>query len=208
MPSSTVLRREVVRVCRRLHGSGLIAGIDGNVSVRTSSGTLLFTPAGAAKVDVKAAALVETDMDGNSLGGGVASSEAAMHIRIYALRPDISAIVHAHPPNATALAVAGEGIPADILPEIATQFGEVPLVPYARSGTGELADAIAPFATRCGAFLMANHGATALGRTLGEAHLRMESLEHAAKIILLAKLAGRIQRLSVEETAVLRGLGC
>jgi L-fuculose-phosphate aldolase len=194
------LRREIVRVCRRLYERGLIAGGEGNVSARRDPRSLLVTPAGAAKVDVAEDDLVVVDLAGNPVAGsGRASSELGMHLRIYERRPDVGAVVHAHPPFATAFAVAGEDLMSPVLPEIVVFIGGVPLVPYATPGSPALAAAIEPFLELHDAFLMANHGATSLGSTLSIAHQRMESLEHAARTLCLARSLGRVRTLTDDQ---------
>lgn len=199
MNASVVARREIVRVARRLYQRGLVAGSDGNVSVRLSESRILITPAGASKVDVSEDDIVEIDIDGRVLDGrGRPSSEVAMHLAAYRRRADVGAVVHAHPPVATAFAVAGESLDERVLPEIVFLVGRVPLVPYARPGSSELAERLEPFLADHDAFLLANHGATTVGPTLELAHQRMESLEHAARILLLARLLGRVNALSPE----------
>lgn len=202
MTSALAARRDIVRVCRRLWERGLIAGPDGNVSARLSADRILVTPAGMSKVDVQPSDLLEMSLAGESRrGAGRASSEVRMHLRIYRRRPDVGAVVHAHPPTATGFAVAGEAFMACILPEVIFQVGWVPLVPYATPGTEELADAFEPFLSGHDAFLMANHGATTIGPSLHVAHQRMESLEHAARIVLTARLLGRVNTLTADEVA-------
>ena len=204
MAGALALRREVVEVCRRLYDRGLIAGPDGNVSVRFAPDRLLVTPAGVSKVDVRPEDLIEVRLDGRPLRSGQRpSSEIRMHLRIYARRPDVGAVVHAHPPVATGFAVAGEGFMACVLPEVIFQVGWIPLIPYATPGTEELADRFEPFLPTHDAFLMANHGATTVGPTLGVAHQRMESLEHSARILLTARLLGRVNVLGPEEVRAL-----
>ncbi len=204
MPGKVVSRREIIIVCRRLWERGLIAGPDGNVSVRLSADRVLVTPAGMSKVDVRPEDLVEVGLDGeHRRGARRASSELAVHLRIYAHRPDIGAIVHAHPPVATGFAVAGEGFASCILPEVIFQVGWVPLVPYEMPGTAALARQFDPFIPTHDAFLMANHGAVTAGPTLSIAHQRMESLEHAARILLTSRLLGRVNELSAEQVAAL-----
>lgn len=198
------LRNEIVRVCRRLYERGLIAGGEGNVSARLEDGNVLVTPSGASKIDVSESDLVVVSPDGKPVAGsGRASSELGMHLRIYRLRPDVGAVVHAHPPFATAFAVAGEDLMAPVLPEILVQIGGVPLVPYATPGSPALAAAIEPFLPHHDAFLMANHGATAYGSTLSIAHQRMESLEHAARILFSAKALGHVSTLTADERDLL-----
>ena len=198
------VRREIVRVCRRLYERGLIAGPDGNVSVRIARDHVVATPRGFSKADVEEHDLVLLTLEGTKIGGKhEASSEIAMHLAAYRARPDVFAVVHAHPPVATAFAVSGQGLPGDVLPELAIQVGEVPLVPYATPGTDALPDAMKPFLPNYDAFLLANHGVTTLGRTLMEAHQRMESVEHSANILLTARLLGRVNALGVEDVRVL-----
>ena len=190
-------KRDIVRVCQRLYERGLIAGPDGNVSVRLGPDRILATPAGMSKVDVTADDLVELSLEGKKLRGSKrASSEIAMHLRIYQKRPDVHAVVHAHPPIATGFAVAGEGFTECVLPEVIFQVGWVPLVPYATPGTPALAEQFDPYLPTHDAFLMANHGATTAGPSLSIAHQRMESLEHTARIMLTARLLGRVNSLS------------
>lgn len=197
-------RREIIAVCRRLYERGLIAGLDGNVSVRLGTDRILVTPAGMSKVDVTPQDLVELALDGTrKRGHRRASTEIAMHLRIYQRRPDVHAVVHAHPPVATGFAVAGESFVACVLPEVIFQVGWVPLVPYATPGTPELADRFEPFLATHDAFLMANHGATTVGPTLTVAHQRMESLEHTARIVLTARLLGRVNALAADDVAAL-----
>lgn len=196
--------REIVRVCRRLYEGGLVAGPDGNVSARLSDGSILVTPSGASKVDVCADDIVRVSAAGERLDErGTPSSELRMHLRVYERRTDVRAVVHAHPPTATGFAVAGESFVAPVLPEVILQMGEVPLVPYATPGTDALADLFEPFLERHDAFLMANHGATTLGPTLEIALQRMESVEHAARIILAARTLGRVNGLSAADVRAL-----
>ena len=203
-PDRSAAASDVVTVCRRLYERGLIAGGEGNVSVRLSPERILATPAGMSKVDVRADDLVEVSHDGRHLEGSRrVSTEIAMHLRLYALRPDVMAVVHAHPPTATGFALAGEDFMAGVLPEVIFGLGPVPLVPYGMPGTNELADRLAAFATGHDVFLLANHGATACGPTLMLAHQRMESLEQAARIVLVARMLGRVTPLAAEQVQAL-----
>ena len=195
----------IVRVCVRLYEAGLIAGQDGNVSVRLPNGHVLVTPAGCCKVDVRASDLVTLDAQGRQVSGaGHASSEVGMHLRIYERRSDVHAVVHAHPPVATGLGVAGMDLMDDVLPEAIFLLGGVPLVPYAMPGTPALGDALEPFLPHHDGFLLANHGATTIGQTLVQAHQRMESLEHAARILLTARTLGTVNRLAPHDALALR----
>jgi L-fuculose-phosphate aldolase len=160
------------------------------------------------KVEVTPDTLLVVDASGAVLEGtGRASSELAMHLALYAARPDVRAVVHAHPPTATGFAVAGETIPDGVLPEVICQMGAVALVPYFTPGTAAARDAFAPYIAAADAFLMANHGATTVGPSLDAAHQRMESLEHAARILLAARQLGRVVPLTDAQRAALRPAG-
>ncbi|MEO6877593.1 MAG: class II aldolase/adducin family protein, partial [Gemmatimonadaceae bacterium] len=168
--------------------------------------SVLATPAGMSKVTVHESDLVVVRLDSTVVAGARRpSSELRMHLRIYQLRADVHAVVHAHPPTATGFAVAGESFMAPVLPEVILQMGGVPLVRYATPGTDALADSVEPH-VRAGhvAFLLANHGATTMGPTLDIAHQRMESLEHAARIIFVARTLGRVNELSDADVQALR----
>ena len=196
---------EVVAVCRRLYDRGLIAGQDGNVSVRLASGHILVTPAGLSKVDVTPDTLVELSPEGEQVTEGLgASSEVGMHLRIYRDRADVRAVVHAHPPVATAYGAVGRDFMDAVLPEVIFHLGRVPLVPFALPGTPALGDAMAPYLAEHDAFLLASHGATTVGPSLRLAHQRMESLEHAARILLAASQLGPVTLLPEEQVAALR----
>lgn len=194
------VRREIVEVCRRLYARGLIAGPDGNVSVRVAPDRVLCTPAGMSKVDVGTSDIVELQLndghEGRVKGAREESSEVQVHIGAYAVRPDIQAVVHAHPPIATGFSVAGETVEHPLLSELKYGVGTVPLVPYETPGSKALADKAAEFLRSYDVVLLRYHGAVAVGPSLLVAHQRMESLEHAARILLVArqvKMGGAIQ---------------
>jgi L-fuculose-phosphate aldolase len=205
-PDWESIRDEIVGVCGRLYHRGLIAGPDGNVSARLSNGVILITPSGRSKVDVGPDMLVMVDPAGRVIEGeNRPSSEMKMHLRIYERRADVNAVVHAHPPIATGFGVAGLSMTAPVLPEVILQMGTVPLVPYATPGTDALPDSLDPFLMQHDAFLLANHGATTVGATLEAAHQRMESLEHAARILFVARSLGTVNELSAADVMALRG---
>jgi L-fuculose-phosphate aldolase len=206
MPVSDVAR-QIVHTCRRLYDRGLIAGAEGNVSARLSKDVILATPSGACKGDIGVDDHVRLSLDGTPLDGGKsASTEIRMHLRIFQKRRDVSAVVHAHPPAATGFAVAGEALDRPILAELVFLIGPVPLVPYAQPGTEKLPEALEPFLANHDAFLLANHGATTVGRSLQEALFRMESLEQGARILVAARQLGRVNALSAADAAALREL--
>jgi len=198
------LKEEIVEVGRRLHAGGYIAATDGNISVRLEDGTILTTPTGVNKGFMKPDMIVKVDSEGRKIEGRLnPSSELAMHLLIYQERPDINSVVHAHPPFATGFAAAGIALDKALVSEVVLTLGCIPLAGYGTPSTYELTDALKPYLKHHDAILMANHGAVAYGPTLEKASWRMETLEHFAKITLVARLLGRENQLSGEDLAKL-----
>ncbi len=196
------IAREICRAGRRLAERGLIAGTDGNIAARVGPDRLLVTPAGRDKGELAPGDLVEVDLAGRAArGAGRPSTELGMHLAIFAQRPDVAAVVHAHPPVATGFAVAGKMLGDGSLAELVTQFGMVPVVPYGAPGTPELGERVRPFAREHDALLLANHGAVTLGPSVEAACYRMESLEQGAHILLVARLLGGARPLAPEDVA-------
>jgi len=194
----------IVRCCRRLWEAGLIAGADGNVSVRLGPDRLLVTPRGRLKADLTPEEMVEVSLDGAHLSGSHrASTELDLHLRIYRRSPEAGAVVHAHPPTATGFALAGQSLPPDLLPETVLLLGQVPLVRYATPSTPALGDLVEPMIAGHVALLLANHGAVTWAPDLALAQIRMESLEHAARIVLAARAVGTPVPLTPEQLASL-----
>jgi len=199
-PPSPERVRLFQEIGRRLDARGFIASNDGNLSLREADGTFLLTCTGSRKGHLKPDEIVRVASDGRLLyGEKEASSEVRMHLALFALRPDVRAIVHAHPPVATGFSVARLPMDACVLPEVILTLGSVPLAPYGSPGTEELGETLAPAARDHDAILLANHGAVTLGPDLEEAYFRMERLEHTSRILLVAHLLGRVQSLSRPE---------
>jgi len=195
-------RSAICRVGRQLYERGLVAGSEGNLSVRLADGRILATPAGAPKGALRESGLVLLGPEGTALDSPASaevSSEIRMHLRVYRTRGDVGAVVHAHPPVATGFAMAGRDLMAPHHPEVIFQLGGVPLVPYAPPGTERLADVIEPYLADHDGFLLANHGATTVGASLAVAHQRMESLEQCARSELTARLLGGSVPLPTDE---------
>jgi len=203
--SEAELRTAIVEAGRRLYARGLISGNEGNISAR-DGGTLLITPAGACKGFLTPEQIVRADLEGHSLAGqGRVSTETRMHTAIYARRPDVFAVVHAHPPVATAFAVAGIPLDRPLIAEAVVTLGPVPVVPYGTPSTQELAANVAGAICDAHALLLANHGALAVGSDVWRAWERMETLEQLARIALATRLLGQSNLLP--ETAVERLAG-
>lgn len=190
--------------CRQLAERGLVAGQDGNLSVRLGRERILVTPSGMLKSLVTAGDMVLVNSRGRKLGGRRnPTSELDLHLRIMRLRSDVNAVVHAHPPTATGFALAGEGFESLSLTELIFQVGRVPLVPYGAPGTPELGDRVEPYLEGHDALLLAHHGAVTVGPTLDTAWIRMESLEHAARMLFVARTLGRVMELDAAAVAAL-----
>jgi L-fuculose-phosphate aldolase len=199
------LREAVVQVCVQLAARELIAGQDGNVSVRIGPDRVLVTPSGSAKGTLDVDDLVEVSLAGAHLAGrGRASSELNLHLTAYAVRPDINAVVHAHPVTATAFTLVGESVPDGVLAELMLAVGTVGLAPYVQPGTEELGRVVSPLFLDHDVVLLAHHGAVALGRSLTAAHFAMESLEHGARMIHLARQLGSVVTLDGTACEALR----
>ncbi len=190
-------RKDVVEIGSRVYRAGFVAAYDGNISVRLESGAVLVTPTAISKGYMSEDDLVIVDMEGNKLEGQrKVSSEIAMHLLIYQLRPDVQAVVHAHPPCATGYAAAGVPLNKALVSEVVLTFGCIPLARYGTPGTAELTEALRPFVPYHDALLMANHGVVTYGADIFQAYCKMEVVEHFARISLTTHLLGRETLLS------------
>ena len=183
-------RREIVRVGKLMYERSYVVSSDGNVSVRLDDGRIVATPTQVNKGRMTEEMLAVTDIEGKALNDRRASSELAMHLLVYREREDVRAVCHAHPPHGSAFAVAGLAIDAPILSEVILTLGCVPLAEYGTPSTDELTDAMLPLVKNHNALLMANHGAVAYGGDVWQAFDRLETLEHTAKIAILARALG------------------
>jgi L-fuculose-phosphate aldolase len=194
--SEGIARRELVEFGAMLHAQGFVAGTDGNLSVRLDSNRVLITPTGCSKSRMQTRDMVVVDLSGKKMRGAQnASSEVAMHMAIYHTRPEVRAVVHAHPPTATAFACCGMALEDPLCAEVVMALGSIPLAPYAMTGTPELGESLRAHIQHRDAALLANHGAVTCGETLLQAYLRMETVEHFAKIALAARQIGSQQLL-------------
>jgi L-fuculose-phosphate aldolase len=203
------LRADIVEVGRRLWVRGYVASNDGNISVRVGPDRLLMTPASVSKGFMTPDMMVVTDLAGTLIHGAPGrkpSSEILMHLVAYRERPDINAVVHSHPPLSTGFAVAGIPLDRAVLAEVVTTLGAIPIAEYGTPSTSELASTVAPYVKGHDGLLLANHGALALGGDLFAAYYKMETIEHFARISLVARMLGREHLLSREEVDRLQAL--
>ena len=185
-------RREICTAGRWIHARHFAPATDGNISVRLDASRVLTTPTCLSKGMMTPDDLVVTDMQGRALSGArPPSTELAMHLLIYRLRPDVYAICHAHPPIATGFAAAGVPLDKAILSEAVSSLGCVPLAPYGTPGTTELCDSIEPLLRNHDAILLANHGVVTYGQDLLSAFFRLETVEHFAQVSLVTQLLGK-----------------
>jgi L-fuculose-phosphate aldolase len=201
------LRDDIVEIGRRLYARGYTASNDGNISVRLDAGRLLMTPRSVCKGFMTPQMMCITDLDGRKLDGERdPSSEMQMHLEVYRQRPDVQAVVHAHPPVATAFAVAGIPLDRAVLAEVVTTLGSIPIAEYATPSTRELPEAVRKYVKAHDGMLLANHGALTLGTDLFAAYYKMETIEHFAHISFVARMLGGERLLSREEVLRLQGL--
>ncbi|MBN1305411.1 MAG: class II aldolase/adducin family protein [Anaerolineales bacterium] len=192
------LRMAIVACGRICYEHGLVMSNDGNISARLGRGKMLITPSGLCKGRMELRDLVIVDETGNlaeAVRGRRASSETSMHLEAYRQRPDIRAIIHAHPVYATTLTVAGVQIPNDVLPEVLMTMGDIPTAPYAMPSSHEDADVIRDLIRDHDAVLLRQHGSLTVGCDLEDALIKLERLEHVAEVVYRAMLLGRVNRI-------------
>lgn len=199
------LREEIVRVCRLLWEKDLVAASDGNASVRLGHDRLLVTPSGLSKGFLSASDVVVTDMKGKAMRSfhdgakRTATSEIALHLEVYRQRPDVRAVLHAHPPVATAFTIAGISLAQCVLPEVVVNLGSIPTTAYATPSTVAGAEVIRDLIRDHDALILDRHGTVTVGPTLFDAYMKLEKVEHLARITLAARQLGRVGLLPQEE---------
>jgi L-fuculose-phosphate aldolase len=207
MTTESSLRADIVEVGRRMYARGYTASNDGNISVRLGPDRLLMTPKSVCKGFMTPDMMCITDLAGVKLQGDRdPSSEMLMHLEVYRQRPDVQAVVHAHPPIATGFAVAGIPLDRAVLAEVLTTLGSIPIAEYATPSTNELPAAVGKYIRAHDGMLLANHGALTVGSDLFAAYYKMETIEHFAKISLVARLLGGENLLAREEVTRLQQL--
>lgn len=199
--SEEAAREAIVSAGDVLYQQGYVVSNDGNISVRIASDIIVVTPTGVSKGGMNPDMMVVMDLDGNVLSQGKRgpSSEVKMHIRVYRENQEIAAVVHAHPIYATSFAIAGVPLDRPILSEAMLQVGVVPVAHYAKPGTTDVPDSIAPFVNSHAAVLLSNHGALTWGVDLEQALTRMEVVENYARVSLIVGQIGKERALSASQ---------
>ena len=200
MISESDLREAICQAGRRMYARNLVAATDGNLSARLGEDRFLCTRSGVALADMQPVDLVIADANGEKLeGDGKVSSEFFTHLAAYEERPDVSAVVHAHPPKAVALTLAGVSMEDYTLPELVVALGAVPTAPYATPGTKEGADVVRDLIRHCDGLLLDRHGALTVGESVVDAYRKMEKIEHAAESLFAAHVLGRVRTMDEGE---------
>ncbi len=194
----TEAKNEIIEIGKRLWQRKYVAANDGNISVRVSENEFLVTASGISKGFMTEEMILHCDINGILFGESnyKITSEFKMHSEVYKLRPDVNAVVHAHPPFATAFALAGVPLEECYLPESVLMLGAVPIAPFALPSTDEVPETIRPYIEKTDVILLANHGALCVGKNLTDAYFKMETLEHTAEIVWRAKALGNANVLS------------
>jgi L-fuculose-phosphate aldolase len=198
------IKQEICDVGERIYRKGFAAANDGNISCRIGENRVLCTPTLISKGSMKPEDLCVVDMEGNQLSGNrKRTSEVKLHLAIMKTRPEIKAVVHCHPPHATAFGIAREPVPQCVLPEVEIFLGEVPITRYATPGSQEFADTILPFVHKANVIILANHGTVSFGDTVERAYWWTEILDAYCRILMLARGLGRINYFSEPEAKAL-----
>lgn len=207
------LREALCEAGRRMHAQGFAAGSDGNLSIRLDDEQILITPSGFSKGHLDPEQLVTVTPDGDLVASFhparrnlKPSSETNMHLEAYRQRPDVQAVIHAHPPMGIACTVAGVRLDRCVLPEIIYHLGAVPTAPYATPGTPEGAEAVRDLVGDHDALLLDHHGSLTLGKDIFQALMRLEWIEQAAKVMLAARSVGTVEVLPEENVDRLQNL--
>jgi len=199
-------RQDIVHVGKLVHEKGWVASNDGNISIRLAEDRILCTCTGISKGMMTPDDLIVCDLAGNQLEGKrERTSEIGMHLTIYQMRPDVQSIVHAHPVVATGFAVAGRPLTLALLPEVIIALGCIPLAEYGTPGTSALTDGMLPYIPKYDAILLGNHGLVCYGEDIYKAFFKMETVEHFARITLVAELLGGPKILPRKEVEKLIG---
>src|SRR5437870_2363611 len=207
MQNEYKLKEQICEIGRRVYNRGFAAANDGNITIRLNDREILCTPTMVSKGYMRPEDICKVDYDGKQLAGTRRrTSEVLLHLAIYKHRPDVNAVVHCHPPHATAFAVAREAIPKCVLPEVEVFLGEVPMAMYETPGTQKFAETIIPYVKDCNTIILANHGTVTFGPNLENAYFNTEIIDAYCRILILARQLGRVNYFTDGQTRELLDL--
>jgi L-fuculose-phosphate aldolase len=201
------IKEQICEIGRRVYQRGFAAANDGNISFRLNDREIMCSPTMVSKGFMKCEDICKVDYEGKQLAGKrKRSSEILLHLAVYKNRPDVNAVVHCHPPHATAFAVAGEPIPHCVLPEVEVFLGEVPTAIYETPGTQKFADTIVPHLKSSNTIILSNHGTVTFGPDLEKAYWNSEIIDAYCRILILAKQVGNVRYFTQQQTGELLNL--
>ena len=200
IPSEWQLRRQIVDIGRRVYQRGLVTATDGNISARVMGDRMFITPSGTCLGELNPRDLLYLDFERRVLAGrGTPSSELALHLEVYRQRPEVQAVIHAHPPITNAFSFAGLSLADPVIPEVVVAFGTIPTTEYATPSSEEGPLVIRQLIKTHDVLILQRHGSLTVGANLSEACHKLEKLEHAAETILAARQLGQVRELSGDE---------
>ncbi|MCB0389658.1 MAG: class II aldolase/adducin family protein [Bdellovibrionales bacterium] len=205
---NTKLKKQIVKICKRLHEKNMLAAADGNISFRISDKEIWITPSGVMKAFMDVEDMACVDIEGKVLKGQP-SSEMWMHLEVYKNCEKAKSVIHAHPPYAIAWSIARPDLtelPCGAMSELILACGTIPIVPFAIPGTSEMGQNIEPYLPKHRVMILARHGALCWGENLQEAHRGMERIEHSSQILYLANNLGGVTELPQEKVNLLKDL--
>ncbi len=204
------LKSSVIEVSKLMHTKGFICATDGNISIKLGKNRYLITPSGINKAFMKPSDLIIIDESAKVISGNKKynpSTEWRMHLKAYKMRPDISAVIHAHPPYVTAYTISGAKLPSDILPETILTMGDIPVTSYSTPTSPDNADIIEEHIKNYDAVVLKRHGVITVGKDIYSAYNKLEKLEHTALTAVVAKIIGEAQPLPKQEVEKLLAMG-
>ncbi len=197
----------IIEISKRIYDKGYVAATDGNISFRLDCDRIMTTASGVCKGFLTRDDLVVVGLDGKKLSGKKdPSSELLMHLEVYKQRPDVKAVIHAHPPISTGISIAGLSLSDPVVPEVVITLGEIPTAKYATTGTDEVAESIKDLIKNHDAILLERHGSLTVGDSLESAYMKLEKVEHTAKVVSVAHGIGKVRVLSDDQLEKLKSI--
>ncbi len=193
-------REQLITIGKIFYQKGFLVATDGNFSCKLDDNTVLITPSGKAKYNLKTKDLVLINLEGQTIKGDTPSSEIDLHLEVYKNCPQALFVFHAHPPKAISCSLIFENkLPSEYLPEVILTTGDIPIVDYAKPGTKSIAKKLKAYLPEKKVLILSHHGALTWGENFEEAHYGMERLEHSASVLFDSFLLGKPKPLKKQE---------